>query len=430
MLQDEIRPYPVGMLPPGRRAGLRAVAVLVLGALLVLPVANGQFAHADPGIDEKVEDAGEAVAEANKQVKRALATLRDTEAKLPLARERKRDASARSADAMAKALAARRASQQARADLAATQAAMEQVNKRLASAADLVDDIARTSYQQGPLREIEVLLSSASPQDFAIRLLAVNRVVRAQEQAQRELFATKALLAEQEVQVSRLTKEAKDREAEAFDQLNQAQQAADQATAAAAEVSSLAKKRAKALRKAKANRVAVSLRYAQLKKTQKRLKRQAKQAARRAAQGSDGADGGEDGMVWPISGGDISDVPGPRTHPVYGYRSCHTGIDIAVPSGTNIKAARGGTVAEISRGGPYGLATLVAHGGGMTTFYAHQSSVRVKEGDRVEAGDVIGEVGSTGWSTGPHLHFEIHMDGDAYDPRGWYGRGKDRIGCQ
>jgi len=419
------------MLPPGRRAGARVVAAILFGAFLLLPVGHGwPVAHADPGIDEQVEDAGEAVAEANKAVKKALATLRDTEARLPLARELKRDAAVRASAAMDKALAARRASQQARADLAATKAAMEQVNQRLASAADLVDDLARTSYQQGPLREIEVLLSSASPQDFAIRLLAVNRVARAQEQAQRELFATKALLAEQEVQVGILTQQAKDRESEAFAQLNQAQQAAAEATSAAVQVADLAQKRTKALRKAKANRVAVSLRYAKLKQTQKRLKRQAKQAARRAAQGSDGADGGEDGMVWPISGGNISDEPGPRTHPVYGYRSCHTGIDIAVPSGTNIKAARDGTVAEITRGGPYGLATLLVHGGGMTSFYAHQSSVRVKEGDRVQAGEVIGEVGSTGWSTGPHLHFEIHLDGDAYDPRGWYGRGKDRIGCQ
>jgi murein DD-endopeptidase MepM/ murein hydrolase activator NlpD len=419
------------MLPPGRWAGLRAIAVFALGACLLLPVSHGWSpAHADPGIDEKVEEAGEAVAEANKAVKKALATLRETETKLPLAREQRRDAAARAAEAKAQAMAAKRASQQARADLAATQASMEQVNKRLSSAADLVDDLARTSYQQGPLREIEVLLSAASPQDFAIRLLAVDRVARAQEEAQRELFATKALLAEQEVQVGILAKAAQDREAEAVAQLSEAKRASAQATAAAVQVSDLAKKRAKALRKAKSNRVAVSLRYAQLKKTQKRLKRQAKQAARRAAQGSDGSDSGEDGMVWPISGGNISDEPGPRTHPVYGYRSCHTGIDIAVPSGTNIKAARSGTVAEITRGGPYGLATLVAHGGGMTTFYAHQSSVRVKEGDRVDAGDVIGEVGSTGWSTGPHLHFEIHLDGDAYDPRGWYGRGKDRIGCQ
>ena len=419
------------MLPPGRRAGLRAAAAGVIGALLLLPMGHGLSpARADPGIEDQLEQAGEAVAEANKQVKKALSTLRDTEAKLPLARERKRDAAAQAAEARAKAMAARRASQQARADLAATRASIEQVNARMTSAADLVDDLARTSYQQGPLREIEVLLSAASPQDFAIRLLAVDRVAKAQEQAQRELFSTKALLAEQEVQVGKLTREAKEREEEAFAQLKQAQQASVDAQLAAVQVVDLAKQRSKALRKARANRVAVSLRYAKLKQTQKRLKRQARQAARQAARGSDAPDGGEAGMVWPISGGEISEVPGPRTHPVYGYRSCHTGIDIAVPSGTNIKAARGGTVAEISRGGPYGLATLLVHGDGMTSFYAHQSSVRVKEGDRVEAGEVIGEVGTTGWTTGPHLHFEIHIDGDAYDPRGWYGRSKDRIGCQ
>lgn len=419
------------MLPPGCRAGLRAAVVLVLGSILVLPVADGwPAAHADPGIDQQVQQAGEAVAQANKQVTKALSTLQQTQAALPVARERKRAAAARAAEARAKAMAARQAARQAKADLIATQASLEQVNARMRTAADLVDDIARTSYQQGPLREIEVLLSSASPQDFAIRLIAVDRMTRAQAAAQAELFASKSLLAQQEVRVGLLKDQAEAQEQQANTQLERAQQAARETIAAEANVAVLVKQRGKALRKAKANRVAVSMRFAQLKKVQQRLKRQARQAARRAAQGSNGDDAGDGGLIWPITGGGVNEVPGPRIHPVYGYRSCHTGIDISGGTGTPIKAARDGTVVQITRGGPYGLATLIAHGGGMTTFYAHQSSVRVSEGDQVQAGEVIGEVGSSGWVTGPHLHFEIRLDGDAYDPRGWFGRDKEKISCQ
>ena len=121
---------------------------------------------------------------------------------------------------------------------------------------------------------------------------------------------------------------------------------------------------------------------------------------------------------------------GPRVHPVYGYDSCHTGTDIRGATGTPIHAAAAGTVAMISDGGPYGLATLIAHAGGLTTFYAHQSSVSVSEGQRVEAGEVIGAVGASGWVTGPHLHFEVRLGGTAYDPMGWFGGSKSPISCQ
>ncbi len=84
----------------------------------------------------------------------------------------------------------------------------------------------------------------------------------------------------------------------------------------------------------------------------------------------------------------------------------------------------------ISDGGPYGLATLIAHADGLTTFYAHQSSVSASEGQRVEAGEVIGAVGTSGWVTGPHLHFEVRLGGTAYDPMGWFGGSKSPVSCQ
>ena len=74
-------------------------------------------------------------------------------------------------------------------------------------------------------------------------------------------------------------------------------------------------------------------------------------------------------------------------------------------------------------------AVMLAHGGGMITFYAHLSSVNVSVGQVVTKGQIIGGVGSTGWSTGPHLHFEVRIDGAPYDPRGWFGGARTRVYC-
>ena len=113
--------------------------------------------------------------------------------------------------------------------------------------------------------------------------------------------------------------------------------------------------------------------------------------------------------------GTVTCAFGNRIHPITGKESFHTGLDIAADEGTAVAAYQSGTVFEVGRSNTYGNYILLDHNG-RQTFYGHLSAVDVEEDRTVAAGEVIGKVGSTGLSTGPHLHFEIRIDGERVDP--------------
>jgi len=124
-------------------------------------------------------------------------------------------------------------------------------------------------------------------------------------------------------------------------------------------------------------------------------------------------------FIWPVDG-PITSPFGYRTDPVTGARSFHPGIDIGASCGTPIKAAGSGVVNTAGwNSGGYGNMTLINHGGGLATLYGHQSSIIVSAGQSVTQGQVIGYVGSTGKSTGCHLHFEVRVNGNPVDPMGY-----------
>ncbi|EBA05756.1 peptidoglycan DD-metalloendopeptidase family protein [Sagittula stellata] len=130
--------------------------------------------------------------------------------------------------------------------------------------------------------------------------------------------------------------------------------------------------------------------------------------------GGGGAIGG--GMVVPVKGVKTSGF-GPRHHPILKQVRNHDGVDWAAPTGTPIVSAMNGTVEYAGPGGGYGNVIYIDHGNGQQTRYAHMSKYGAfKKGDRVKAGDVIGYVGTTGRSTGPHLHFELRVNGTPVDP--------------
>ena len=137
------------------------------------------------------------------------------------------------------------------------------------------------------------------------------------------------------------------------------------------------------------------------------------EAAIRAAQSSGGENPGI--LSWPVNAS-VSSPFGYRIHPISGVRKLHTGMDLSAGSGTTIRAAGSGTVILASWYGGYGNAVVIDHGGGLSTLYAHQSSIAVSVGQSLIVGDTVGYVGTTGYSTGPHLHFETREWGTPVNP--------------
>ncbi len=126
--------------------------------------------------------------------------------------------------------------------------------------------------------------------------------------------------------------------------------------------------------------------------------------------------GGE--MIWPLdyNFNTITSFFGPRIEPIPGSGANHGAIDIAAPTGNHIYAALGGEILASEFMWGYGNCVMIDHGGGIVTLYAHASQRLVSKGDYVNRGDVIALVGSTGFSTGPHLHFEVRVNGTRVDP--------------
>lgn len=130
---------------------------------------------------------------------------------------------------------------------------------------------------------------------------------------------------------------------------------------------------------------------------------------------------GTGSFIWPTpSCSIVTSVYGNRWHPIYHEYRNHAGIDIGAKYGASILAADGGQVIISAYSSSYGNYVVISHGNGYTTLYAHMSSRSVKEGDKVTQGQVIGKIGSTGNSTGPHLHFEISLNGSRTNPLKYY----------
>ena len=123
--------------------------------------------------------------------------------------------------------------------------------------------------------------------------------------------------------------------------------------------------------------------------------------------------------IQPVSNKDLTRIAsgfGMRIHPIYGIAKMHKGLDFTAPQGTPIYSTGDGTVTQAESGEGFGNHVVINHGYGYETLYGHMVRIKVREGQHVKRGEVIGWVGSTGASTGPHCHYEVHINGEAVDP--------------
>jgi len=124
------------------------------------------------------------------------------------------------------------------------------------------------------------------------------------------------------------------------------------------------------------------------------------------------------GQFWPVEGiitGQYGKWRGARHH----HGHVHVGVDIAAPFGTTVVAPMDGTVAFVGRKNGYGLTLVIDHGDGISTLYAHSSGILVTEGEAVKKGQPVSKIGLSGHSTGPHLHYEVRMEGKPVNPLAW-----------
>jgi murein DD-endopeptidase MepM/ murein hydrolase activator NlpD len=128
-------------------------------------------------------------------------------------------------------------------------------------------------------------------------------------------------------------------------------------------------------------------------------------------------------LASPAPGSPTSSTFGLRKDPFLGTSAMHSGIDFRAATGTPIRATGSGVVTSAGRNGGYGLMVEIDHGNGYSTRYAHMSAIKVREGQKVTVSDVVGLVGSTGRSTGPHLHYEVRMNGEARNPKRYLSAG-------
>lgn len=394
---------------------------LILGVLfsgLSIPSFGKDLEDELNDIKGQVKELEDELLAASKVVQKATAELRKIEAQIPAAQRRLQDAQGnlrvafrRESAAEAEIKKINRAQVVVRVRIAKAEARVRELQLQ-------VGQIARKLYQEGPLAIIGILFQAESLGEFTGRLGAAQALARARGASVDELEIVRAGLLEDKAELERLFEKARIQEEKAAEARRVAQEARAEAKAARDALAKLQAQRKAAVARAQKQRDAVKREYDKIRAEQRRIEALIK------GEKNPGVFAGT--LVWPTSGR-ISAYPGPRRHPVYGYRSCHTGLDIAAPTGTPIKAAAAGRLVS-ARSSVYGNYAVIYHGSDVATMYAHMTRFAVTSG-QVRQGQVIGYVGSTGYSTGPHLHFEVRIKGRAYHPMGWFGWSKKVITC-
>ncbi|WP_353893770.1 peptidoglycan DD-metalloendopeptidase family protein [Proteinivorax hydrogeniformans] len=313
-------------------------------------------------------------------------------------------------------------------DISSTEVEIEKTEVEIAETEEFLEETTGhletrlvTMYQRGSVGYIEVLLSATSFSEFLSRFNALRTIAEDDRRLVEEIKEKRNFLeVEREKQVERKESLVSMRaEAQAAEQQIQANRREQDSLSA----------------KLHEKQSFTQARIAAKERAAKEVEKQIEEIIRRRQQQNVGNATGS--FMWPVQDygyGWVTSPYGVRVHPITGVRTPHRGIDVGIPRSrwagspnfngnpVNVMAADGGVVvfAGGNRSTGYGLYVIVDHGGGKTTLYAHLHNILVSEGQQVAKGEPIGHVGSTGASTGPHLHYEIRVNGQHTNPMNYY----------
>jgi murein DD-endopeptidase MepM/ murein hydrolase activator NlpD len=260
-------------------------------------------------------------------------------------------------------------------------------------------------YKYGPRPYLEILFEARDFADFVSKYTTVAYIVKHDLNALDELQEAKAAVAEQQQQVQAKTKQVES-------EFKKVASLKEKVSREQDKIAYKVKVTKQELNEIQSDRVRLEKALAEYEETSRQLEREIRQD--QSASGKEGLGSGR--MIWPVRGR-LSSPFGYRYHPVLKSRRLHNGQDIAVPTGTPVAAADSGVVLVSGWKGGYGYFVAIDHGKGISTGYGHNSRLLVAVGERVTKGQTIALSGSTGLSTGPHVHFEVRINGVPVNPR-------------
>jgi murein DD-endopeptidase MepM/ murein hydrolase activator NlpD len=399
---------------------LTAASALV-GASIPLAMAEN-LKDRKHAVKQDLSNANEALEVSSARVRRAAAALLSAQAELVGAQQKLATTQGLLVEAqaldlkMAQELAAAKVLlDEARVELAEGQAHVAEQEAMLAN-------VAVEHYQGGDpsLIGLTMVFSGSEPSDLTSQLQSMQTVMDKEQVMYDELEAARILLQLKEDAVELAKLQVAEQRRQAARNLVRMQALEAQARAEAASVAQLvavSQDARQAAMKAKGDALD------EINRLERERRRIEQLIAAQASHGSGYQGGWGNGFLDLPVDGPITSPYGWRTHPIYGYRSLHDGIDIAANCGVPVRAAAAGKVLEEYYQEAWGNRLIMDHGvhygAGVATIYNHFSGYAVSVGDTVKRGDIIGYIGTTGWSTGCHLHWTVLENGQAVDPMKW-----------
>lgn len=456
-LQGRSRRHPLG--GPAGRQSMAAVCCVVLcvlaGALAALPAAQAD--PPDPKTQKQQLDA--AIKASRSDLHESYDALQKTNAAYDRATAQYQVVQTKYAAAQGQLAAARAADQVAATRLRAAELALVNAKAEVGAGQQLIakrqqlaGQAVRSAYQQqNVLVGLSIALQGASPADLATGMQVQRNVFGIQSNAIDDLNDAQAQLASQQAKVAAAERAVSAQRAEAARTVKRVaalakQVAADRAEAAqVARTKMLAYAAAQKVRKAelaqyyslvrernrvqqilvaraRAERAAAARRKAAAIAAERAKAKREKRRPRAVADNPGGNPGSSSSLSYPVNA-NITSPYGQRFHPILRYWKLHDGTDFGAGCGTPIRAAASGVVTDRYFNGGYGNRIFVSHGvirgSSLTTIYNHLSRYAVRSGQRVTKGQVIGYVGTTGYSTGCHLHFMVYQNGSVVNPMNW-----------